>query len=179
VDDEEFTTPRADWPINRALASLGAGRDDGSGTSSAYLDLFHRVGLGWERSSERWRVVGRTDRESGYAAALKHRETGFRAEAERARRRHVDELPVVLDGRTIMKILDVGPGPVVGAASRHLRELTLERGALTPDEAVAVLLSWASASDVAEDATALETAGLTVEWDGDPKAGNDIADTLS
>ncbi|MCF2528870.1 hypothetical protein [Yinghuangia soli] len=143
VHDEQFTDPRTDWPINRALASLGARQDDRSGASPVYLDLFHRAGLGWERSSEEWRAVGRADRESGYAAALDHREEGFRAEAEHARRRQADELPDVLDGRTIMEILGVAPGPVVGAASRHLKELAREGGALPRDEAVAALRSWA------------------------------------
>jgi poly(A) polymerase len=48
-----------------------------------------------------------------------------------------------LDGNAIMALLGVPPGPVVGRAWRHLRELRLERGPLDHDEAVAELLRWA------------------------------------
>jgi poly(A) polymerase len=48
-----------------------------------------------------------------------------------------------LDGNEIMKLLGVPPGPVVGRAWRHLKELRLERGPLGADEARAELLRWA------------------------------------
>jgi poly(A) polymerase len=47
-----------------------------------------------------------------------------------------------LDGNAIMEILGIPPGPVVGQAWRHLKELRLERGPLDHDEAVAELLRW-------------------------------------
>lgn len=48
-----------------------------------------------------------------------------------------------LDGNAIMKLLGVPPGPVVGLAWKHLKELRLERGPLGRDEAEAELLRWA------------------------------------
>jgi poly(A) polymerase len=48
-----------------------------------------------------------------------------------------------LDGNAIMELLGVPPGPLVGAAWRHLKELRLERGPLDRDEAEAELLTWA------------------------------------
>ncbi|HET9518707.1 MAG TPA: CCA tRNA nucleotidyltransferase [Actinoplanes sp.] len=48
-----------------------------------------------------------------------------------------------LDGNAIMELLGVPPGPIVGAAWRHLKELRLDRGPLTRDEAEAELLRWA------------------------------------
>lgn len=48
-----------------------------------------------------------------------------------------------LDGNEIMSLLGVPPGPVVGQAWTHLKELRLDRGPLDHDEAVAELLSWA------------------------------------
>lgn len=48
-----------------------------------------------------------------------------------------------LDGNEIMRLLGVPPGPVVGQAWRYLKELRLDRGPLSRDEAVAALLEWA------------------------------------
>lgn len=48
-----------------------------------------------------------------------------------------------LDGNAIMELLGVPPGPVVGRAWQHLKELRLERGPLSRDEAEAALFSWA------------------------------------
>lgn len=50
-----------------------------------------------------------------------------------------------LDGNAIMELLGVPPGPVVGRAWRHLKELRLERGPLTRDEAETELFRWARA----------------------------------
>jgi len=48
-----------------------------------------------------------------------------------------------LDGNAIMKLLDIPPGPQVGAAWKYLKELRLERGPLSADEAEAELFRWA------------------------------------
>jgi poly(A) polymerase len=48
-----------------------------------------------------------------------------------------------LDGNAIMELLGIPPGPLVGQAWRHLKELRLERGPLTRDEAEAELMAWA------------------------------------
>jgi poly(A) polymerase len=53
-----------------------------------------------------------------------------------------------LDGNAIMKLLGIPPGPLVGEAWRHLKELRLEKGPLDYDEAVAELLRWAAERDV-------------------------------
>ncbi|OBH99422.1 CCA tRNA nucleotidyltransferase [Mycobacterium sp. E2733] len=47
-----------------------------------------------------------------------------------------------LDGNQIMKLLDIPAGPQVGEAWRFLKDLRLERGPLTADEATAELLNW-------------------------------------
>ena len=47
-----------------------------------------------------------------------------------------------LDGNQIMELLDIPAGPHVGEAWRFLKELRLERGPLTTDEATAELLAW-------------------------------------
>jgi poly(A) polymerase len=48
-----------------------------------------------------------------------------------------------LDGNAIMELLGVPPGPVVGQAWRYLKELRLDRGPLSREEAEAALLDWA------------------------------------
>jgi poly(A) polymerase len=53
-----------------------------------------------------------------------------------------------LDGNAIMELLGLPPGPLVGQAWRHLKELRLERGPLDHDEAVAELHAWARAQGV-------------------------------
>jgi poly(A) polymerase len=47
-----------------------------------------------------------------------------------------------LDGTQIMEILDIPPGPQVGAAYRFLLDLRLDEGPRSYDEARAALLAW-------------------------------------
>jgi poly(A) polymerase len=47
-----------------------------------------------------------------------------------------------LDGRQIMDILDVPPGPVVGEAYQFLLDLRLDQGPMTQEDAVAALHAW-------------------------------------
>jgi poly(A) polymerase len=47
-----------------------------------------------------------------------------------------------LDGNAIMELLDIPPGPLVGEAWDYLKELRLDRGPLTHEEATAELLAW-------------------------------------
>ncbi|HEY8374514.1 MAG TPA: CCA tRNA nucleotidyltransferase [Pseudonocardiaceae bacterium] len=49
-----------------------------------------------------------------------------------------------LDGNEIMRLLGLSPGPLVGKAWRHLKELRLERGPLSREEAEAELFRWAA-----------------------------------
>jgi poly(A) polymerase len=49
-----------------------------------------------------------------------------------------------LDGRQIMELLGIGPGPLVGRARDHLLELRLDRGPMSEQEATEALLAWAA-----------------------------------
>src|SRR6185369_16282640 len=53
-----------------------------------------------------------------------------------------------LDGNAIMELLGLPPGPLVGQAWRHLKELRLDRGPLDHDEAVAALYAWAQSQGI-------------------------------
>jgi poly(A) polymerase len=70
-------------------------------------------------------------------AALEKRITRLQAEEDLARVRPD------LNGNAIMELLNVPPGPIVGQAWRHLKELRLERGPLSREEAEAELFRWA------------------------------------
>ena len=47
-----------------------------------------------------------------------------------------------LDGKAVIELLGIEPGPVVGRALNHLLELRLEEGPLEPERAEAELLKW-------------------------------------
>ncbi|MFF5857526.1 CCA tRNA nucleotidyltransferase [Streptomyces sp. NPDC012751] len=54
----------------------------------------------------------------------------------------LDAIRPDLDGNQIMEILEVGPGPAVGKAYKHMLELRLENGPMGHDAAVAALKEW-------------------------------------
>jgi poly(A) polymerase len=57
-----------------------------------------------------------------------------------------------LDGRQIMELLGIGPGPLVGRARDYLLELRLDRGPVSEQEATEALLAWAAEHGVAPGA---------------------------
>ncbi|MFJ1896906.1 MULTISPECIES: CCA tRNA nucleotidyltransferase [unclassified Streptomyces] len=59
----------------------------------------------------------------------------------------LDAIRPDLDGNEIMRILSVGPGPVIGKAYAFLLELRLENGPMEHDEAVAELKKWWESQD--------------------------------
>ena len=63
--------------------------------------------------------------------------------AELATQEELDSIRPDLDGNEIMAILGIPPGPLVGGARRHLKELRLDAGPLGHDAAVQELLRWA------------------------------------
>jgi poly(A) polymerase len=62
--------------------------------------------------------------------------------AELAAKEDLQRVRPDLDGNEIMEILGIPAGPQVGEAWRHLKELRLDRGPLSHDEAIAELKSW-------------------------------------
>ncbi|HEU4900469.1 MAG TPA: CCA tRNA nucleotidyltransferase, partial [Actinomycetota bacterium] len=49
-----------------------------------------------------------------------------------------------LDGRQVMELLGIPPGPLVGKALAHLLELRLDRGPMSEEEATEALRAWAA-----------------------------------
>jgi len=62
--------------------------------------------------------------------------------AELAEQEELQSLRPDLDGRQIMALLDLPPGPAVGRAYHHLLELRIEEGPLGPERAEAALREW-------------------------------------
>ncbi|WP_109522974.1 CCA tRNA nucleotidyltransferase [Nocardia aurea] len=84
-----------------------------------------------------------TTRNKRRAAAL--RATYDELEERIARLREQEDLAKVrpdLDGNAIMELLGLPPGPEVGKAWSFLRELRLDRGPLSREEAESALLEW-------------------------------------
>ncbi|PXX65684.1 poly(A) polymerase [Nocardia tenerifensis] len=84
-----------------------------------------------------------TTRNKRRAAAL--RGTYDELEARIAKLQEQEDLAKVrpdLDGNAIMELLGLPPGPEVGKAWRYLKELRLDRGPMTRDEAEAALQEW-------------------------------------
>jgi poly(A) polymerase len=64
--------------------------------------------------------------------------------AELAAREELASIRPDLDGHEVMRILGIGPGPLVGQALEHLRDLRLEHGPLGQERAAQELLAWAA-----------------------------------
>lgn len=73
------------------------------------------------------------------AAAYDHLEERI---AVLAAEEQLQSLRPALDGTRIMAALGVGPGPVVGRAWAHLKELRIDQGPMDPAEAERELMSW-------------------------------------
>ncbi|MDQ4094381.1 MAG: CCA tRNA nucleotidyltransferase [Actinomycetota bacterium] len=85
-----------------------------------------------------------TTRNRRKALALQRTYDDLEARIERIRAE--EDLAAVrpdLDGNAIMELLGLPPGPLVGRAWRHLKEVRLDRGPLSAEEAEAELHRWA------------------------------------
>ncbi|MER5350995.1 hypothetical protein ABT093_11745 [Kitasatospora sp. NPDC002551] len=139
----DFTGPREDWPVNAALALLGVVPT--SAEDASHRDLFLEVGLGREQDMDGWRSAGLAARwAASYDEWHEEHARAARAAAEAEKRRRLPDVPVPLDGKAIMDLLGLPPGPLIGAATRHLQDLHLEGGPLSRDEATARLRTWAA-----------------------------------
>jgi poly(A) polymerase len=122
---------------------------------------FHTYRLGWSDSAVRryvrdagplldrlnflvrsdctTRNVFKAKQLAAYSDELEERIARLEAEEELA------SIRPPLDGRQVMALLGIPPGPLVGKALAHLLELRLDRGPIPADEAVRALRDWARA----------------------------------
>jgi poly(A) polymerase len=74
---------------------------------------------------------------AAYSDELEERIARLEAEEELA------SIRPPLDGRQVMSLLGIPPGPLVGKALAHLLELRLDHGPMSEEEAVEALRGWA------------------------------------
>ena len=125
---------------------------------------FHTYQLGWTDSALRryardaGDLLGRlneltradcTTRSQAKARALELRMDELEARlAELREREALEAIRPELDGREVMDLLEIGPGPLVGEALDFLLELRLEEGLVGVEEARRRLLGWWGQRDV-------------------------------
>ncbi len=142
----------------QALRFSGAETDDVATLVGLHL-RFHGYGTGeWTDSAVRRYVrdagplltrlhkltrADCTTRNRRRAAALQRSYDSLeRRITELAAQEQLDAVRPELDGRAIMELLGLPPGPVVGEAYRFLLDLRLDRGPLGEDDAREALLAW-------------------------------------
>lgn len=119
---------------------------------------FHTYKQGWTDAAvrryvndagalfDRLNTLTRADVTTGNArraAAIQRRVDELEARvADLQQREELDAIRPAVDGNRIMRHLQIGPGPAVGEAWRHLLELRLEQGEMDEDEALAALDTW-------------------------------------
>ena len=92
-----------------------------------------------------------TTRNKRRAALLQANYDGLEARiAELAAKEDLDRVRPDLDGNAIMELLGIPAGPEVGQAWSFLKELRLDRGPLSREEATAELLAWWRARGAAD-----------------------------
>jgi poly(A) polymerase len=89
------------------------------------------------RSDCTTRNVFKAKQLAAYSDELEERIARLEAEEELA------SIRPPLDGRQVMELLGIPPGPLVGKALAHLLELRLDRGPMPEGEATHELREWA------------------------------------
>jgi poly(A) polymerase len=120
----------------------GYGEGDGGWTDSAVRRYVRDAGDLLRDLNELTRCDC-TTRNERRAKALARRMDAL--EERIARLREQEELSAIrpeLDGNTVMRVLDLSPGPEVGEAMRWLLELRLDEGELGEEEAARRLKAW-------------------------------------
>ncbi|MFB9672358.1 CCA tRNA nucleotidyltransferase [Microlunatus capsulatus] len=147
--------------VRKRLTALRFSSDEVKAVSElVFLHLrFHGYGeAGWTDSAvrryvrdagdqlERLHILTRADcttRNQAKASRLRAAYDDLEARiAVLAEQEELASLRPDLDGRQIMELLDVPPGPLVGQAYRYLLELRIDEGPLGPERAEQALRAW-------------------------------------
>jgi poly(A) polymerase len=118
------------------------GYGDGKWTDSAVRRYVHDAGPLLARLHKLVRADCTTRNKRRAARLQANYDDLERRIAELAAREDLERVRPDLDGNDIMSILGIPAGPQVGEAWRYLKELRLDRGPVSRDEATAELLVW-------------------------------------
>ena len=121
------------------------GYGDGEGWSDAAVRRYVRdAGPLLDRLNQLTRADVTTRNERKAASLAKLQDDLEERIAALAEQENLDALRPPLDGRQVMEILQLEPGPAVGEALAFLMEVRLERGPIPEDEAVILLKEWSA-----------------------------------
>jgi len=148
----ELRFPKADVQAVSLLISLHL-RFYGYGEAGWTDSAVRRYVTDADGQLERLNLLVRSDCTTRNKRKAERLRRDYDAFEERIARLRADEdLRAVrpdLDGNAIMELLGLAPGPEVGRAWAHLKELRLERGPMPREEAESELLAWAAREGLA------------------------------
>jgi poly(A) polymerase len=121
------------------------GYGDGEGWSDAAVRRYVRdAGPLLDRLNQLTRADVTTRNERKAAAFARLQDDLEERIAALAEQENLAALRPPLDGRQVMELLDLEPGPAVGEALDYLMELRIERGPIPEDEAIELLRAWSA-----------------------------------
>jgi poly(A) polymerase len=121
------------------------GYGDGEGWSDAAVRRYVRdAGPLLDRLNQLTRADVTTRNERKAASLAKLQDDLEERIAALAEQENLEALRPPLDGRQVMDILELEPGPAVGEALAFLMEVRLDRGPIPEDEAVILLKEWSA-----------------------------------
>jgi poly(A) polymerase len=122
------------------------GYGEGEGWSDAAVRRYVRdAGLLLDRLNQLTRADVTTRNERKAATFAKLQDDLEERIAGLAEQENLEALRPPLDGRQVMELLDLDPGPAVGEALAYLMDLRMGRGPIPEDAAIELLKEWAAA----------------------------------
>jgi poly(A) polymerase len=121
------------------------GYGDGAWSDAAVRRFVRDAGPLLDRLNQLTRADVTTRNEKRAQAFAKLQDELEERIAALAEQENLEAMRPPLDGKQVMEILDLQPGPEIGEALAYLMEVRLERGPIAEDEAIDLLRAWAAA----------------------------------
>jgi poly(A) polymerase len=120
------------------------GYGDGAWSDAAVRRFVRDAGPLLDRLNQLTRADVTTRNEKRAQAFAKLQDELEERIASLAEQENLEAMRPPLDGRKVMEVLDLQPGPEIGEALAYLMEIRLERGPIPEDEAIELLRAWAA-----------------------------------
>jgi poly(A) polymerase len=121
------------------------GYGDGAWSDAAVRRFVRDAGPLLDRLNQLTRADVTTRNEKRAAAFAKLQDELEERIAALAEQENLEAMRPPLDGKQVMDILGLQPGPEIGEALAYLMDVRLERGPIPQDEAIELLRAWAAA----------------------------------